>query len=101
MKRFDIKDNKFINHRTRFTCFTLDRIDLVLKTFPDLYNVYFKLHNYDETKKRINFFINKFYKSLNKELNDIGNTFKNWCKEIINSYSKNTYDIVLTNAMIK
>ena len=58
-----------------------------------------KLHNYDDTKKRIDFFINKFSKSLNKELNNIGITFKNWYKEIINSYSKNTYGVVLTNAM--
>ena len=47
----------------------------------------------------INLFINKFSKSLNKELNNIGITFKNWYKEIINSYSKNTYGVVLTNAM--
>ena len=85
---------------------------MILKAFPDLYDVYWakeefsssmlKLHNYDDTKKRIDFFINKFSKSLNKlnkELNDIGNTFKNWYKEIINSYSKNTYGVVLTNAM--
>ena len=109
MKRFDLKDNKFINHRTGVVHYTLDSIDMVLKVYHDLYDVYWakeefsssmlKLHNYDETKKRIDFFINKFSKSLNKELNDIGNTFKNWYKEIINSYSKNTYGVVLTNAM--
>ena len=109
MKRFDLKDNKFINHKTGVVHYTLDSIDMVLKAYPDLYDVYWakeefsssmlKLHNYDETKKRIDFFINKFSKSLNKELNDIGNTFKNWYKEIINSYSKNTYGVVLTNAM--
>ena len=109
MKRFDLKDNKFVNHRTGVVHYTLDSIDMVLKAFPDLYDVYWakeefsssmlKLHNYDDTKKRIDFFINKFSKSLNKELNDIGNTFKNWYKEIINSYSKNTYGVVLTNAM--
>ena len=109
MKRFDLKDNKFINHRTGVVYYTLDSIDMVLKAFPELYDVYWakeefsssmlKLHNYDETKKSVDFFINKFSKSLNKELNVIGNTFKNWYKEIINSYSKNTYGVVLTNAM--
>lgn len=109
MKRFDLKDNKFVNHRTGVVHYTLDSIDMVLKAFPDLYDVYWakeefsssmlKLHNYDDTKKRIDFFINKFSKSLNKELNNIGITFKNWYKEIINSYSKNTYGVVLTNAM--
>jgi len=109
MKRFDLKDNKFVNHRTGVVHYTLDSIDMVLKAFPDLFDIYWakeefsssmlKLHNYDETKNRIDFFINKFSKSLNKELNNIGNTFKNWYKEIVNSYSKNTYGVVLTNAM--
>lgn len=109
MKRFDLKDNKFINKKTGIVHYTLDSIDKVLKTYPELYDVYWakeefsssmlKLHNYDETKKSIDFFINKFSKSLNKELNNIANTFMNWYKEIINSYSKNLYGIVLTNAM--
>lgn len=109
MKRFDLKDNKFINKKTGIVHYTLDSIDKVLKAYPELYDVYWakeefssymlKLHDYDETKKSIDFFINKFSKSLNKELNNIANTFINWYKEIINSYSKNLYGIVLTNAM--
>ena len=58
-----------------------------------------KLLNYDETKKMIDFFINKFSKSTVKSLNEIAKTFKHWYEKIINSYSKNTFGVVLTNAM--
>ena len=58
-----------------------------------------KLHEYDETKKAIDFFINQYSKSTIKELNDIAKTFINWYDEIINAYSKNTYGVVLTNAV--
>ena len=34
-----------------------------------------------------------------KELNNIAKTFINWYDEIINAYSKNTYGVVITNAM--
>ena len=34
MKRFDLKDNKFVNHRTGVVHYTLDSIDMVLKAFP-------------------------------------------------------------------
>ena len=109
MNRFLFKDNKFINNKTGIVYYTLDSIDLVLKAYPDLFTIYWskeefsssmlKLHNYDETKKLIDFFINQYTKSTINELVSIGQTFKNWYKEIINAYSKNTYGVVLTNAM--
>ena len=58
-----------------------------------------KLHEFDETKKAIDFFINQFSKSTIKELNNIAKNFINWYDEIINAYSKNTYGRVLTNAI--
>ena len=107
--RFDLKDNIFVNKKTGVVYYTLDSIDMVLKAFPDLYEVYWakedfsslmlKLHDYDETKIMIDFFINKFSKSTVKELNHIASTFRNWYQEIINAYSKNTTGLVLTNAM--
>ena len=57
-----------------------------------------KLHSFPEAKTKIDFFINQFSNSFVKELNDIANTFKNWYIEIVNFYSKNMHDIVLTNA---
>ena len=82
---------------------------MVLKTYPELYEVYWakeefssmmlKLHEYGETKNMIDFFINKFSKSTVKELNNVASTFRNWYQEIINAYSKNTYGVILTNAM--
>ena len=105
--RFDLKDSKYV--KRGITYYTLDSIDMVLKKYPDLFFVYWakeefsnkmlKLHEYDETKKAIDFFINQFSKSTIKELNNIAKTFINWYDEIINAYSKNTYGIVLTNAM--
>lgn len=58
-----------------------------------------KLREKDEVKSNMDFFINKFSKSLNKELNKIASTFTNWYNKIVIAYSKNTYGIVLTNAM--
>lgn len=107
--RFDLKDNTFINKKTGIVCYVLDSIDMVLKTYPELHAVYWaknefcssmlKLHEYQETKDYIDFFINKYSNSTIKVLNKIGRTFRHWYKEIINAYSKNTYGVVLTNAM--
>ena len=47
----------------------------------------------------VDFFIQNYSSSNIKELNNIGNTFKNWYYEIINAYSKNSYGIVLSNAI--
>ena len=58
-----------------------------------------KLHDYDETKSSIDFFIENFSKSTVLELNNISNTYKNWYFEIINAYSKNSFGVVLTNAI--
>ena len=105
--RFDLKDSTYT--KSGIVYYTLDDVDMVLKKYPDLFFVYWakeefsnkmlKLHEYDETKKAIDFFINQYSKSTIKELNDIAKTFTNWYDEIINAYSKNTYGVVLTNAM--
>ena len=107
--RYDLKDSIKIDQKTGIVHYTLDDVDMVLKAYHELYEVYWakenfcssmlKLHNYDETKKMIDFFINKFSKSTVKLLNEISKTFKHWYEEIINSYSKNTFGVVLTNAM--
>ena len=108
-KRIDLEDSTYTDKKTGVIYHTLDDIDYVLKEYPDLLYAYWckedfctymlKLHEYDETKNQINFFINKFLNSDIKEINKIGLTFKNWYNEIINGYSKNTYGVVLTNAM--
>ena len=105
--RFDLKDSTYT--KSGIVYYTLDDVDMVLKKYPDLFFVYWakeefsnkmlKLHEYDETMKAIDFFINQYSKSTIKELNDIAKTFTNWYDEIINAYSKNTYGVVLTNAM--
>jgi len=107
--RWDLKDSTYINKRTGVIYHTLDSIDMVLKTYPELHYVYWckhefceimlKLHEYEETKKYIDFFIKKYCNSPIKVLNRIGRTFKRWYNEIINAYAKNLFGIVLTNAM--
>ena len=82
---------------------------MVLKAYPELSEIYWskdyfsssvlKLKEYEETKELIDFFIQKFENSAVKEIRKISRTFKNWYHEIINAYSKNTYGVVLTNAM--
>ena len=107
--RFDLKESTYINKKTGVIYYTLDDIDMVLRAYPDLFYAYWckeefsnymlKLHEYKETESKIDFFINKYENSNIKEIVNISNTFKNWRKEIINGYSKNTYGVVLTNAM--
>ena len=80
-----------------------------LKEYPELSEVYLakdlfcnkmlKLHEREETENSIDFFINNFSKSTSIELNNIAKTFSNWKEEIINAYSKNSFGIVLTNAI--
>lgn len=106
--RYDLKDNTFTD-KAGIVFHVLDSIDMVLKTYSELHAVYWakdefcsamlKLHEYQETKNYIDFFINKYSNSPIKVLNKIGRTFKHWYHEIINAYSKNTYGVVLTNAM--
>ena len=108
-KRIDLMDDTYTDKRTGIIYYTLDDVDNVLKEYPELSYAYWckedfcsymlKLHEYEETKTQINFFINKFLNSEIKEIQRIGQTFKNWYYEIINGYSKNTYGVVLTNAM--
>lgn len=106
-KRYDLKDSKYT--KSGIVYYVLDDIDFVLKKYQDLFFVYWakeefsnkmlKLHEFEETKKTIDFFINQYSKSTIPQLNEIAKTFSNWYDEIINAYSKNTYGVVLTNAM--
>lgn len=107
--RFDLKDSTYMNKKTGIVYYVLDDVDMVLRVYPDLFYAYWckeefysymlKLHEYEETESKIDFFINKYENSNIKEMKNIANTFRNWRKEIINGYSKNTYGVVLTNAM--
>ena len=58
-----------------------------------------KLHEFEETKVAIDYFIKYFDSSNVYELIKIAKTFSNWYIEIINAYSKNSYGVVLTNAI--
>lgn len=107
--RWNLKDSVYVNKKTGVVYYTLDKIDMVLKAYPELSEIYWskdyfsssvlKLKEYEETKELIDFFIQKFENSAVKEIRKISRTFKNWYHEIINAYSKNTYGVVLTNAM--
>ena len=58
-----------------------------------------KLHELDETKNMLDFYIKNYESSTVNELNKIAKTFNNWYTEIINAYSKNFFGDVLTNAI--
>ena len=45
------------------------------------------------------FYINNYESSTVNELNKIAKNFTNWYSEIINAYSKNSYGVILTNAI--
>ncbi len=109
MNKYDLEKLTYVNNRTGVVHNYADKVDLVLKNYPELAEVYYakdlfcyktlKLKDYDETKKTIDFFINNFSKSTCVELTNIANTFSNWYEEIINAYSKNSFGVVLTNAI--
>lgn len=109
MNKFDLDKLTYVNERTGIVYNYSDKVNMVLKEYPQLSEVYLakdifcnkmlKLHDYDETKSSIDFFIENFSKSTVLELNNISNTFKNWYFEIINAYSKNSFGVVLTNAI--
>lgn len=109
MNRYDLEKLTYVNNRTGVVHNYADKVYLVLKNYPELAEVYYakdlfcyktlKLKDYDETKKAIDFFINNFSKSTCVELTNIANTFSNWYEEIINAYSKNSFGVVLTNAI--
>lgn len=109
INRYDLNNSTFINKRNGVVYYTLDNVDMVLNEYPELAELYYakdifcnkmlKLNDYDETKNAIDFFIENFSKSFVLELNYIANTFKNWYSEIINAYSKNSYGVVLSNAI--
>lgn len=109
MNRYDLDQLTYINERTGIVYNYADKVDMVLREYPELAEVYFakdifsnkmlKLHELEETKKTIDFFIHNFESSTVFELNKIANTFSNWYIEIINAYSKNSYGVVLSNAI--
>ena len=109
MNRYDLEKLTYVNERTGVVYNYIDKVDMVLREYSELAEVYrskdifsnkmLKLHEYEETKTMVDFFIQNFCSSNIKELNNIGNTFKNWYNEIINAYSKNSYGVVLSNAI--
>lgn len=109
MNRYDLDQLTYINERTGIVYNYADKVDMVLREYPELAEIYYakdlffnkmlKLHELDETKKMIDFFIHNFESSTVFELNKIAKTFSNWYIEIINAYSKNSYGVVLSNAI--
>ena len=109
MNKYDLDKLTYTNERTGVVYNYTDKVNIVLKEYPELSEVYLakdlfcnkmlKLHEREETENSIDFFINNFSKSTSIELNNIAKTFSNWKEEIINAYSKNSFGIVLTNAI--
>jgi len=103
-----LKSYKRINKRTGEVFYWIDDVDYVLRKYPELNEVYqareefnkysTKLHYWEESRRNLVFFINKFGASQSEELLEISKTFKNWFDEIVNSYAKNTVHFCLTNA---
>ena len=109
MNRYDLERLTFTNEKTGIVYNYVDKVDMVLREYPELAKVYYakdlfsnkmlKLHEFEETKVAIDYFIKYFDSSNVYELIKIAKTFLNWYIEIINAYSKNSYGVVLTNAI--
>ncbi len=107
--RYDLSKITYEDKRNGIINYIEDDVDIVLRAYPELFEIYWskeefqnymvKLHEYEETKNKMNFFINKFSKSSLKELQNISQSFTNWYQEIINAYAKNATGFVLTNTI--
>ena len=84
-------------------------VDDALRKYPKLHYAYWtreefnrdvvKLTGWLDTKKSIDFYIQKLGHSEIEEMQEIARTFSNWYEEIINAYSKTTYGFFLSNAI--
>lgn len=109
VNRYNLKQLTYVSERTGIVYNHADKVDMVLKEYSELDKVYhakdifcntmLKLHELDETKNMLDFYIKNYEQSTVNELNKIAKTFTNWYTEIINAYSKNSFGVVLTNAI--
>ena len=84
-------------------------VDRCLAKYPDLFYAYWtkeefrkqtnKLMYYGKAEELINYYINKLENSEIEEMRDIGKTFINWKREIINGITQNPYSIKISNAI--
>lgn len=84
-------------------------VDETLAKYPELNYAYCAREEFNrtvvketywlETKKSIDFFIQKLGHCEIPEMNEIARTMSNWYEEIINAYSKTTYGFFLSNAI--
>ena len=58
-----------------------------------------KLTGWYDTKKSLDFYIQKLGHCEIDEMREIAKTFSNWYDEIINAYSKTSYGFFLSNAI--
>ena len=109
MNRYNLEQLTYLNERTGIVYNYADKVDMVLKEYSELAEMYYakdifcntmlKLHELDETKNMLDFNIKNYESSTFNELNKIAKTFTNWYTEIISAYSKNSFGVVLTNAI--
>ena len=87
----------------------IDDLDDCLDKYPDLYYAYWTKEDfikkintamyYYDAEKFVNSFETRMLSSEIKEIRKVGNTFKNWNKEIINALSRNKYNFKINNAI--
>ncbi|MBR4377525.1 MAG: ISL3 family transposase [Bacilli bacterium] len=107
--RSRLKDFRIVIKRTGFVFDWQILVDTTLRKYPELYYAYWsreefnrdvtKLTGWLETKKSIDYFIQKFGHCEIEEMHEIAHTISNWYEEIINAYSKTTYGFFLSNAV--
>jgi len=84
-------------------------VDETLRKYPKLHYAYWtreefnknvvKLTSWLDTKRSLDFFIQKLGHCEIEEMQEIARTLSNWYEEIINAYSKTTYGFFLSNAI--
>jgi len=104
-----LKQMRKINKRTGVIYDWEILINEVLEKYPDLKEIYklkeefnyllLPLHLWSETERYVDYFIKKMSHSLIPEIQQVGNTFKNWRLEIINAYAKNATKFCLSNSI--
>lgn len=107
--RSKLKEYKAVNRKNGFVYDWEILVDATLRKYPELHYAYWtreefnrdvtKLTGWYDTKKSLDFYIQKLGHCEIDEMREIAKTFSNWYDEIINAYSKTSYGFFLSNAI--